>query len=79
MTRPSATTSPATRRPLGKADALVRAGMGGERTADLSAGCVAAGVKNSGEGMSAFARAQEFAAEGLPSGLRRGQNLRPTR
>ena len=43
--------------PLGKADALVHAGKGDERAADLGACGVAAGMQDAGQRMRAFARA----------------------
>ena len=53
------------RGPLGKANALVNAGKGGQRTADLGAGGVAVGVQDAGQGMSAFAGAEELAVLGI--------------
>ena len=47
--------------PLGEADALVVAGKGDQGAADFGAGSVAAGVKDAGERMSAFAGAEQLA------------------
>ena len=53
------------RGPLGKADALVDAGKGGQGAADLGAGGVAVGVQDAGQGVRALAGAQQFAGLGI--------------
>jgi len=50
--------------PLGKVDALVGVGKGGQRAADLRARGVAVGVQDAGQRVRAFAGAQQFAALG---------------
>ena len=46
--------------PLGKADALVDLGVGGEGAGDFGSGGVAVGVEDAGEGVGSFAGAGEF-------------------
>ena len=53
------------RGPFGKTNALVDAGKGGQRAADLGAGGVAVGVQDAGQGVRAFAGAQQFARFGI--------------
>ncbi len=53
--------------PLGEADALVDAGKGGQRAADLGAGGVAVGVQDARQRVRALAGAQELAGSRIPS------------
>ena len=62
--------------PLGKADAFMRAGKGGERAADFRAGGVAVGVQDAGQRVRAFARAQELAVQAAAVRVRASIEIR---
>ena len=62
--------------PLGEADALVDAGKGHKRAADLGAGGIAVSVQDAGQGMGALARAQKWAAPAITFAVRYAIEIR---